>query len=465
MNQYLRICIYFLLILALASVCVKYIRIPFKPSEWQLKSPEEVAIVDFDSAFLTVLTGDTLKLLPPDTIKVTNDTIIARSHLSCPPLFLNQLAKLHKQLRNTSQTNRNIRILHFGDSQIEGDRITAHLREAFQNKYGGSGPGLTTIYDPQRINPSVWLDSDGDWQIHSIYNRKRQLPNKAYGLMGQTASLKANSSGTFKISPSRWAEKHASHYQKVRLFIAPHTDSVVIKGTIKATEVINETLLPSDALTEINWEFEQLSPRLKFNLSSSADVHILGCALDSTNGVTVDNIALRGQSSPLLHRTNGELFKAMCEHLDIGLIIFQFGTNIIPTVAPNYNFYKVQLAKQFDLLKTFLPDVPILIIGISDAAQKTNGQIQSYDHLHKIAHAQKAIALEYDFAYFDLFNAMGGDGSIIEWSRKSPPWALTDYIHLSRKGGQEVANLLTNALWQHMSDPVKQDSSLMLTIR
>ncbi len=32
------------------------------------------------------------------------------------------------------------RILHFGDSQIEGDRITGDLRDALQRVYGGEGP-------------------------------------------------------------------------------------------------------------------------------------------------------------------------------------------------------------------------------------------------------------------------------------------------------------------------------------
>ena len=293
--------------------------------------------------------------------------------------------------------------------------------------------------------------------------------------MGQIASLKANSSGTFKISPSRWAEQHASHYLKVRLFIAPHTDSLFIKAKIKAVEVINETLVPSDALSEISWEFRQLSPRLKFELNSTGDVRILGCALDSINGVSVDNIALRGQSSTLLHHTNAEVFKSMCKQLNIGMVIFQFGTNIIPTTAPNYHFYKVQLAKQFDLLKSYLPGVPVLVVGISDAAHMNKGKIVSYDHLPQICDVQKAVALEYDFAYFDLYNAMGGKGSIVEWSKKKPPWALTDYIHLSRKGGREVAHLLTTALWHHMKDTVaqdtvrhstiKQDTSLMLTNR
>ena len=38
--------------------------------------------------------------------------------------------------------NKVVRVLHYGDSQIEEDRMSQQIREALQNKYGGSGAGL-----------------------------------------------------------------------------------------------------------------------------------------------------------------------------------------------------------------------------------------------------------------------------------------------------------------------------------
>ena len=35
-----------------------------------------------------------------------------------------------------------LRIVYFGDSQIEGDRITSTIRKQFQQKFGGAGIGL-----------------------------------------------------------------------------------------------------------------------------------------------------------------------------------------------------------------------------------------------------------------------------------------------------------------------------------
>lgn len=460
MNQYFRILIYFILIMAIALALKKFVPFTYQPASWQISQVEIPIIKDIDTVVeVTTIVEDTV--LIADIAIEPKDTIIEEYHLSCPTAFLEQLNRLHTELETASTSKRNIRILHYGDSQIEGDRITARLRESFQKRFGGSGPGLTTVYDPLRINPSVWIDSKGKWKIHSVYNRHNILTQKQYGLMGRTASLEAASKGEFKISPSRWAESHASNYQKVRLFIVPHSDTILIKGHIKETEVINDSLPPSIDLTEISWEFEQLSPKLNIELESENPIHVLGCALDSTCGVSVDNIALRGQSSPMFHKTNAELFTAMGEHLNIRMVILQFGTNVIPTVDTNYHFYKVQLAKQFDLLKKYLPGVPVMIVGITDAAYLSEGKIIPYQHLKRIRDAQKAVTLEYDFAFFDLYKAMGGSGSIVEWTKKSPPWALTDYIHLSRRGGEVAASYIIKALWHQFDQNELADTCLV----
>ncbi|WP_439181702.1 GDSL-type esterase/lipase family protein [Carboxylicivirga taeanensis] len=467
MSQQLRTFIYYVLIGAVVVALIHFFPFPFQPSNWQIAEHEELIITDIDSSLLVQSEAQDTSLTETDTLKSTDhlqlkDTVTTNHYLSCPPAFLKQLGCLYEQLKSVSANSKHLRILHYGDSQIEGDRITAYLRETFQKRFGGSGPGLTAVFDPVHINPSVWVESKGNWQMCNIYDRRSQLTSQDYGLMGQAAVLKANTRGEFKISSSRWAEKHASYYQKVRLFIAPHVDTISIKGQISGVEIINDSLQPSEDLTEINWEFEQLSPAIRFELFSNSDINILGCALDSLAGVSVDNIALRGQSTPLLHRTSGDLYKAMGEQLNIELIIFQFGTNMIPTIAPNYRFYQIQLSRQFELIKEYLPNVPVLVVGISDAAQATDGQIQSYDHLPRINEAQKALALQYEFAFFDLYNAMGGEGSIIEWADKTPPWALTDYIHLSRTGGQKAAELITNALW-HQFDKFEATDTCLLT--
>lgn len=464
MKQALRIFIIYLIIIGLAYVMYRYLPFQFNPRQLNLTKQEHIITDQQDSAeIFSLLRLDSLKEDAPDTITtlpVKKDTVITASFLSCPSSFLHKLSRFIKRLSKTHRNKEVVRVLHFGDSQIEGDRITAYIREAFQERFGGSGPGLSCILDPQHINPSIWLNANDEWNLKSIYDRKRDKSRNTYGLMGQYADLPARTVGQLKISPSPWAGNHASNYQSVRLFIAPHHGQVLINGTIKNTEVINDTLAPSANLTEINWCFPKPSPSLSIHISSTSDIAVLGCALDSTSGIAIDNIALRGQSTPLLHRTDGNLFKAMGAHLNIGMIILQYGTNMIPVERSNYSFYKKILSRQFDLLNQYLPDIPVLYVGIADAAKSSDGRVESYKHLKTLRNAQKELALQYGFAYFDLFEAMGGEGSILEWTTSNPPLALTDYVHFSRKGGEKAASMITNALWQQF-DSLNHQSDLI----
>jgi hypothetical protein len=54
--------------------------------------------------------------------------------------FFNELSKI-------DSTTEPIRVGHYGDSQIEGDRMTFNLRKFFQTKYSGEGVGYLPMTD------------------------------------------------------------------------------------------------------------------------------------------------------------------------------------------------------------------------------------------------------------------------------------------------------------------------------
>jgi hypothetical protein len=64
-----------------------------------------------------------------------------------------------------------LRIMHYGDSQLEGDRITAYLRNKLQSQFGGTGPGLVAVAD---IVPSFSIDRviSDNWIRYSVMGRK-----------------------------------------------------------------------------------------------------------------------------------------------------------------------------------------------------------------------------------------------------------------------------------------------------
>ena len=75
-----------------------------------------------------------------------------------------------------------VRIMYYGDSQIEGDRITARLREELTGLYGGSGPGLFLPLMPMMYTQSYWLKSSPNWKRYNFLSyRKGEIPHNDLG--------------------------------------------------------------------------------------------------------------------------------------------------------------------------------------------------------------------------------------------------------------------------------------------
>ena len=52
------------------------------------------------------------------------------------------LHRFFDKLQQVANEKAKIHVLHYGDSQIEGDRMTAYIRQMIQIQFGGNGPGL-----------------------------------------------------------------------------------------------------------------------------------------------------------------------------------------------------------------------------------------------------------------------------------------------------------------------------------
>ena len=78
-------------------------------------------------------------------------------------------------------SDKSVRVLHYGDSQIEEDRMTQQIREALQKRYGGSGAGLLplaqtipsrTVRQELRMNERTITPQQGP-RRYMVYGSKR----------------------------------------------------------------------------------------------------------------------------------------------------------------------------------------------------------------------------------------------------------------------------------------------------
>lgn len=82
----------------------------------------------------------------------------------------------------TKSRRKCIRILHYGDSQIEGDRITDYLRLKLQNQFGGEGPGFISACPLAQAN-SVRVKCSENFERYNVFiGRDSRTKHTNYGV-------------------------------------------------------------------------------------------------------------------------------------------------------------------------------------------------------------------------------------------------------------------------------------------
>lgn len=357
------------------------------------------------------------------------------------------------------QTKR-VRVMHYGDSQIEGDRITGYLRNRFQRQFGGSGPGLMPIVPGHAESASIIHQASGNWVKHSVYYKKDTiLPHRKFGLLGsfarfttyQSDSLASDTithEATLSFSRSGMAYSSVRDFTECRIFYGHCNQPFTVKGFIEDSLTWFEEIDTTQSTQSFKWSMQHPPRDFKIAFSGKQSPDIYGIALDAPNGVSVDNLPFRGSSGIEFTRLNYSQLRQMKQQLNPGLVILEFGVNVVPYQVKSFKFYERALTRQLKYLKYVMPNASLLVIGVSDMSQRSGNYYTSYSTVEKIRNAQKNAAKNAGCAFWDLYLAMGGKNSMPSWVFAHPPLAQKDFIHFNRKGGHIVAQMFYNALMQ-----------------
>jgi len=161
----------------------------------------------------------------------------------------------------------------------------------------------------------------------------------------------------------------------------------------------------------------------------------------------VDNVPLRGSAGTIFTRIDTTVMRDNLALADTRLIILQFGGNMMPMVSGQRNIeqYQEQVARQIQYFHRAAPEAKILFIGPSDMGKSVKGRIVTWPRLPQMVDSLKATALRNDAAFWDLFHMMGGENSMVEWVRHSPPLAGPDYIHFTPAGAREAGEAFSRS--------------------
>lgn len=362
-----------------------------------------------------------------------------------------------------------IRVGHYGDSQLEGDRVTQHIRANLQAKFGGSGLGYVPL-DDVATNSSYTRTQTGTWTRYNVFNNR--IKNGFYGLSGTVyrfakgevlpdsiktgdsagigAYIETGKAGEKKVKYGRNASVTFNlakwvDYKRVTLMYGRTSEGFILKGYTGGQQLFADSVKPSLGFAKMNLDVPAGAKNFKLEFLCNNSPDIYGLLVDDSTGITVDNYAIRGHSGDGLMKIDDAYLATQADLTNTRLIIFQYGANMIPYLESEKEcqYYEDAFYRLFMKFKKAAPKASILVIGNGDMGQHISGEAQSYTYVRCLSDVQKNAALRAGCSFWSLLDAMGGDNSILTWSRKG----LSSLDgHLSPSGQKIMANLIFKAL-------------------
>ena len=389
-----------------------------------------------------------VKAEPPEMLQLRDSVAYYRSLVNSGALRFwlpssHYLDGFWRTAERTRSTGRTLRILHYGDSQIEMDHITSRLRVHMQQRFGGGGPGMVPFHTITP-SPTVSQSTSGELQHLSSFGDSTVVRSSGnYGPMMQCFRLEGSGSTTLRASRLSWVDERAKRFSRITLILNNRGNR--LKATLSDRQ--HRADHPSEATTSgigsLTWPLDSATNAIRLNVNGSADLYCV--LLDDGPGVAVDNIPMRGCSGQQFTLVPEAKLTAAYDQMDIGLIILQFGGNSVPYLktSAQISTYCQSLGRQIDHLRLCCPSARILFVGPSDMSTRLRGQLQTYPMLPELIDSLAATATAHGIAYWSIYHAMGGHNSMPEWMRQG--LAGQDYIHFSQRGADRMGDLLAQA--------------------
>ncbi len=363
-----------------------------------------------------------------------------------------------------------VHVVHYGDSQLEEDRISATIREDLQDEFGGAGPGMMPAI---MTVPSMTTSHAGVGALtrYILFGPKEdEAEHTRYGPLAQLAKLEGEASITIQRRKERKKQfSHVGGYSTIRLLtnknarlkVKLNVNRTLVeivgedaegnskeKRTTKVVDAGEPIIDTYNKLKVYTWKLEDTTSIAKMYLSGNAEIYAISA--DGAYGVAVDNVAMRGSSGTIFHRIDTELLAESYKAMNVKLIIMEYGGNLVPSItSSNIEWTKKIITRQIQAIQKANPDADILFIGPADMARQKDGQWQTYSGLAMTIKALREVALENGAAYWDMHRVMGGNGAMIKWVNKEPALGFTDHIHFTRRGAAYMGDLFCAALRMH----------------
>ncbi len=360
-----------------------------------------------------------------------------------------RLAGFFKALHDLQQKKRShVRVIHYGDSIIWADNVAYRIKTNLQKEFGDGGRGIVTIIDSKESVLKGHTNlTKGGFDLFQIEHNSFDRPLVTE--LGFTAkAVRPNKPNATTVQE---APADAIPWTKARVLLRSPEETT---GTLRFETAENEqTSVPYDLQPgQCNGYEVNLKPTRRLQMAvdySQTAPFIDALLLETPSGLSYSTVTRMGIHQAWMSSVSDAALECGYQWFSPDLIIFQFGVNESASIETRFHGYtpekyEAQLRDYYTRLRKVLPDTPILMIGPLDRVKAKGGALQPVPAQDEVRRIQRKLADEFNIAFFDSYQYMGGRGHIIQMVRQG--LALNDYMHLSRKGGDLIADGVSKEL-------------------
>jgi lysophospholipase L1-like esterase len=187
--------------------------------------------------------------------------------------------------------------------------------------------------------------------------------------------------------------------------------------------------------------------RLTIRALGNGRVRLFGVALERDQpGVVYDALGSHAAMAVCWQHQSREHWREQMKLRDPALVVLQYGTNESDLRKLDRDAYEHTLSDLLDELRDVAAGASLLVVAPLDRAEQRDGKLRTRPVLFDLIAIQRRVALAHGAAFWNLFEAMGGEGSMARWVRARPQLAGGDLTHPTPLGAEVLGDMLSDAI-------------------
>ncbi|MBK7586463.1 MAG: hypothetical protein IPI67_40530 [Myxococcales bacterium] len=341
------------------------------------------------------------------------------------------------------------RVVHFGDSIVTSDYVSGTLRRKLQRQFGDSGHGFLLMANawPAYFHNDVSRFASSGWLVSRIVGPL--APDGLYGLGGVSFRAPPGSRARFGTA------KRGSFGRNVSRFVVAYVKEPG-GGKVKlridgADRVELDTAAPSTVVAYEEVQVEDGEHELEV-VTTAGTTRAFGVVMErDAPGIVLDAIGIQGARVRFLDKQDDQHWAETLRWRRPNLLIYEFGANESGDgfAYPMDEYFRT-MKDVLEQGKRAVPDAGCLVVGAMDRAEKKGTTLASMAVIPAIVAEQRKASAAAGCAFFDIYKAMGGPGSMAAWVGRGLGQA--DLTHPTGVGSEVLGNWIFRALMAGYDD-------------